>query len=218
MLFERRCSGHCCKSFILPWLAPDQIEHKREFYKDDSEAQQVLNMVIYLGNDPNKFPESAKKVLSSNHFKHKEYSNTHYYTCKHHCNITGNCLIYDDRPKMCRTFPDQDTDWKGACGFSGCTKRYTLKQMFQYNFNRLKSVYEVRYKWRIKDYIYHNFTWCFSEIKMNNPCKEISNNFLPLRGLRSLNEVDTCIKDESYPEESVSDIQDQLEPAINGEI
>jgi len=207
-MFERRCSGHCCKSFILPWISPDQLEYKRKFYKNNEDALKVLNMIIYLGNDPNKFPESAKKVIPLGNFKPSSdlYQN-HYYTCKHHCNITGNCLIYNDRPEMCRVFPNNETDWKGACAFVGCTKRYTLKQLLQHNIHKLKSAYEVRYSWQIKDFFRNNFAWCFGlESKVDPEYHYYKADALSLRGLRSLNDVERCIIDEACSEESIGEI------------
>jgi hypothetical protein len=31
--FERRCTGHCCKGFILPSLSPEQFKEKKRDYK-----------------------------------------------------------------------------------------------------------------------------------------------------------------------------------------
>lgn len=48
------------------------------------------------------------------------------YTCKNLDAKTGNCKIYNERPKMCRTFPD------GAdhCEFKKCTdKKLNLKHL-----------------------------------------------------------------------------------------
>ena len=170
-IFERRCSGHCCKAFILPWLSPDEIKNEKKFYHRDAEGLKILNMIIYLGNDPINFPQAARKVIPIGNFK--PTPNAHYYTCKHHCNITGNCLIYNDRPKMCRTFPDQETNWKGACGFRGCTKRYSLKELILFNFKRIIHSIEVNIDYKVKWYIRDNFEWCFQECKSPNPCKEI---------------------------------------------
>jgi Fe-S-cluster containining protein len=164
--FNRRCTGHCCKAFILSWIDPDTILQRKEFLNknlkrnldtsDETllEEIKILDMLIYLGNDPKQFEEYNKKVIPNDNFKDpiNEWSRNHYYTCKHHCNITGNCLNYEDRPKMCKTFPNGITNWKGACEFKGCTKTFTLKEMIILNYMKIKTyiINKWRYKYKYK--------------------------------------------------------------------
>ena len=180
LTFERRCTGHCCKAFILPWLTPSELERRKKLYDsgeiqlDNEQAKQelyVLNMVEYLGSDPSKFSEHHQKVVPIKNFEAdkrrvnmgllREEDRAHYYTCKHHCNVTGNCLDYENRPSMCKVFPhNTDMKWNGACIFRGCTKRYTLNEMIRFWFNKSKSFcanfsfnWTYKYKHKILKYI-----------------------------------------------------------------
>ena len=153
--FERRCSGHCCKAFILPWCKPSEIEEKRnklmsleKMDEYDREELKVLDMIEYLGSDPREFTYDKRSVIPLNNFKDLENQGdyrAHYYTCKYHCSITGNCLNYENRPKMCQVFPAShsgiftDADWKGQCSFRGCTKRYSLMEMIKIYYKKLKA-------------------------------------------------------------------------------
>lgn len=166
LTFERRCTGHCCKAFILPWLTPSEMNERKKLYesgerKPDSEHNKeelyILNMIEYLGSDSNNFPEANQKVIPIDNFLHdKQYMNSdeiyksHYYTCKHHCNVTGNCLDYENRPNLCRSFPNQNK-WNGACEFRGCTKRYSLIEMIQYQYNKIKHfIVNFSFNWKYK--------------------------------------------------------------------
>lgn len=155
LTFERRCSGHCCKAFILPWLDHEQIALKREeaaIHKNE-ELLAVLDMIIPLGDDPRQFPEAIKKVVPTGNFDHldNDYGyKPHYYTCKYHCNVTGDCLNYENRPKLCRDFPENNYSssfvrWNGACEFGGCTRRYSIVQMIKHFFNVCRA--KVSIKW-----------------------------------------------------------------------
>jgi Fe-S-cluster containining protein len=44
--------------------------------------------------------------------KEKDIRIIYHYRCKHHNKKTGDCDIYEERPMMCRTFPDT-----GYCGY-----------------------------------------------------------------------------------------------------
>lgn len=175
LTFERRCTGHCCKAFILPWLTPSEFERRKKLYdsiktelnEKEKEELYVLNMIEYLGSDPIKFPEASQKVIPINNFwqdkqraSFEEDYRSHYYTCKHHCSVTGNCLDYENRPNMCKIFPhNTDMKWNGACIFRGCTKRYTLNEMIRFWFNKSKSfctnfTFNWKYKYKRKIFKY----------------------------------------------------------------
>jgi Fe-S-cluster containining protein len=112
-------------------------------------------MIIYLGNDVSKFPKSLQKIMPKENFN-STYD--HYYTCKHHCGLTNNCLNYENRPIMCRSFPDiRDTNLNGSCAFNGCTKRFSLFEVIK---SQILKIY-INYRWKIHYYYIDNIEWCF---------------------------------------------------------
>jgi Fe-S-cluster containining protein len=123
---EKRCKGQCCRVFTLP-LPPEELkeryEHflnngkdrlhksdqrsyyqKNEQYTSTEEIYLIYPMVKYLG----KFKKTPQG------YRTNEY--IHHYTCKHLDKKTGNCTIYEIRPKMCRRYPDA-----GICYYKGCS-------------------------------------------------------------------------------------------------
>lgn len=91
-----RCTGHCCKSFYLPYT----VEGLRELaarkaaegvWETAVEARQVADMIVPVEGEENR------------------------YSCIHHSADTGDCGIYLTRPRMCRDFPDDR-----PCPFVGC--------------------------------------------------------------------------------------------------
>jgi Fe-S-cluster containining protein len=130
-----RCTGHCCKRFYLPfsptelqraaeytktyWIGPDKSAVKDGWEKgwiDDTgkvhqrffdEIEQIADMAIFI----------EKVALNANHepIDHE----AHWYTCKNFDVETGNCKVYETRPIMCRSFPNNPG---GHCGYKACTK------------------------------------------------------------------------------------------------
>lgn len=173
-MFSKRCTGHCCKSFILPWISPDTFERERLKYKDNEDISKIFDMVIYLGNDPNQLPEIAKKIIPIDNLKNYNpdaYKKSHYYTCKWHDTLTGNCTNYENRPNMCRIFPDiADTNLNGSCEFNGCTKRFSLKQFLEHK----AVLFWLKHKFSFNLYITKNFHWCFKSYYRLEPEYEVN--------------------------------------------
>ena len=48
----------------------------------------------------------------------------HYWTCSNHDRATGNCAIYDTRPRMCKEYP-----YGRPCGYIDCTQKDELVQI-----------------------------------------------------------------------------------------
>lgn len=97
-----RCTGHCCRAFTLP-KSPEDI---RKMVEEDrlNDGPFILDMLIYLGLfDVN----PAGGVLDEP---------WHYFTCRHLDTATGNCTVYEQRPHLCRNYPNDK-----ACEFPGCT-------------------------------------------------------------------------------------------------
>ena len=115
-------------------------------------------------------PDSVKKIIPDCNFNS---FHDHYYTCKFHDSISGNCLNYKNRPKMCIKFPEnlesfQDVSWTGKCTFKGCTRRYSLSQLIVMSYKRI--VFNMKNKINILYYykyynLFHPFKRYFCEKK-----------------------------------------------------
>lgn len=108
-----RCTGHCCKAFILPY-GPEDLSIRITAGLDGShpmgrveDGEQIRDMVIFLGTTDQGWPGANPALDGSLH---------HYYTCKHHDAESGDCKIYDQRPGMCRRYP-----YGEPCKIPGCT-------------------------------------------------------------------------------------------------
>ena len=136
LLIEHRCTGHCCKAFILPDGPPMNLQRKKEIILEhnkntdyEQDILKVIDMVTYLGSDPTKLtPEQQKIIPLQNYDVPFDSINGHnYYTCRNHNSITGDCLIHDTKPSMCKQFPRlQEVNPNGSCSFRGCTRRYSI--------------------------------------------------------------------------------------------
>lgn len=120
-----RCAGHCCQTFSLPY-SPAELWASYRRWKDMKKAETSLHksgvsnktlvfsdihliapMVIYLGYKT--IPYRTVRPVSKTE---KNY----YYTCKHFDKASKNCAIYEDRPLMCRSYPDGS-----GCNYAACT-------------------------------------------------------------------------------------------------
>jgi Fe-S-cluster containining protein len=45
----------------------------------------------------------------------------HYYTCRHHDTVTGNCTTYETRPRVCRDYPFYGSGYRNRCRYKTCT-------------------------------------------------------------------------------------------------
>lgn len=125
-----RCSGQCCRSFSLP-VSPERIaeglthlkrfntdpEYRERYMKGEEPAKftpedgevllpMLVSIVEAFPGDPH--PTDTGAMITMDH--------TWYYTCVHFDDRTGNCGIYDRRPRMCRDYPYGTT-----CQYNGCT-------------------------------------------------------------------------------------------------
>jgi Fe-S-cluster containining protein len=100
---EKRCSGHCCKGFHLPYWYNEIMKMERgpnitnnQFHKDTRIIQAMLIPMYWecTGVD-----DEMRR-----------------YSCKHQLS-NGDCGIYEERPYLCRDYP------KRRCEWPQCTKR-----------------------------------------------------------------------------------------------
>ena len=131
-----RCTGHCCRSFCLR-SSPAELAkvltnpHARE------EDRFTASMVIPLGrfaSNPTQLVKGeswAEKALhlglksdeqiqelraDTRHGSYlRENSGGHYYACRYVL-LNGDCGIYENRPEMCRSYPNGH-----ECAFEACT-------------------------------------------------------------------------------------------------
>lgn len=93
------CSGRCCEYFQFG-LSPEQIKQRAEIAAG-GDYEKVASMVIPL------------------FAVHSSGDTTWFYTCKHFDKQTRKCMDYDNRPKMCRNYPEGV-----KCGHSNlCTEK-----------------------------------------------------------------------------------------------
>lgn len=98
-----RCTGHCCKRFRVADYTSLQVAYWKEHgHEYDSpikpDTQQVIDMIIDLGVPPTEDDDRAV------------------FNCSNLDAATGDCKIYETRPKMCRSYPNGK-----PCRFEGCT-------------------------------------------------------------------------------------------------
>lgn len=109
----KRCTGHCCEMFFLPftprqlkklkklkrkkrmhpYLKGNHVINSRHNYED---MDTIMNMVI---------PISPSREKLNSHIGESASKNGNWYTCKNFDKETRNCKIYNTRPRMCRDFP-----------------------------------------------------------------------------------------------------------------
>lgn len=125
-----RCTGDCCRQFTLP-LSPEQLRkgyelwlargsgHLMEMSATDgakygpiySDIHLIYPMVVYIGF---RVPPAGTNPTDYELRLGKRESE-HFYSCKH-LGETGDCTIYEHRPRMCRRFP-----YGHRCQYQGCT-------------------------------------------------------------------------------------------------
>ncbi len=115
--------ARCCHAFILPaisseaeWRAYfthklDQLRHattpeRRNMLRDDLRTLQLI-VPLYKKD----IPQELFDALTPPTQRALERGDV-VWTCKRFDRVSGVCGIYQDRPNMCRTFPDNDVDNK----------------------------------------------------------------------------------------------------------
>lgn len=122
----KRCKGHCCRRFTLPFGPEELREHAAAWCRGEShnghrfssEVLQVAGMVVHLGEDD----------LDTNRRRRKSGRRSHWYTCGHHDPVSGDCLIYSIRPPMCREYPEYGGGYPAECLFDACAAKPFLRR------------------------------------------------------------------------------------------
>lgn len=79
---EKRCSGHCCKAFFLPYT-PEQCKDDKVLVGICEEDRPLLESAVFIGREEIEVEG--------------QISMTHWYTCRH-LQSNGDCGIYKAPP------------------------------------------------------------------------------------------------------------------------
>lgn len=112
----KRCTGHCCKEFTLPYSPKElRVKYKREFedrlrdptQAPNNEIRQIALMIKYLGITNTTM--DGRKLSKYSEWIYK-------YTCRNYNPKSGDCRNYENRPRMCSEYP-----YGKKCLYPGCT-------------------------------------------------------------------------------------------------
>lgn len=101
-----RCTGHCCRAFTMHY-SPEQLLSRCFYDNDVGDGRVLASMARPLGY----FSRADAPPGHRN-----PPSGSWWYTCAHFDEASGQCGIYDRRPRMCWMFP-----YGSACPYEGCT-------------------------------------------------------------------------------------------------
>jgi hypothetical protein len=96
-------------------MSPEQIRNlaTREARQGIKHSDAILlsEMMIFLRMDfvPSYNPRGMKMARGTKN------NRVYHFTRKHHDPVTGDCMNYENRPRMCRNYP-----YGKKCGYSGC--------------------------------------------------------------------------------------------------
>ncbi len=135
-----RCTGHCCRSFYLPFSPKELREaydrwyasqtgypvHKTTTEPKDQRLYQDIHLVAPMVEHLGKFRKNPLGTVNDDGFGKER---RHYYRCKLFDPKAKRCTIYEIRLRMCREYP-----YGNKCNYRGCTwkkvkaKRLTAKE------------------------------------------------------------------------------------------
>jgi len=103
-----KCTGVCCKKF---YVALDQETLKGYGEREGGDAHILEDMLVYTGESVEINQGTAYQFTSW------------YYTCNRWDESTGRCTRYNERPDMCRNYPDYGR-MAGTCEYCGAVDAY----------------------------------------------------------------------------------------------
>ena len=109
-----RCMGACCEDIGL-FISPDQLKKSYDRWKSvestnarlvsmNPSPEQTIYSDIHLIYPMLTFKKENYKHPANPH--RRTTDKVYHYTCKHYDSKKRACSIYEDRPQMCRTYPD----------------------------------------------------------------------------------------------------------------
>ncbi len=126
----RNCKGYCCDDIGLV-VSPNELQnsyHNFMSWKDTRKRKDQMSM-SHMNTDGHLWDyiwlTYPMLVFTHQDNIHPDGDTTsksiiYHYSCKHHNKKTKDCDIYEERPMMCRTFPDN-----GFCGY----KKVKIKEV-----------------------------------------------------------------------------------------
>lgn len=109
-----RCTGHCCRAFTIGdklTYAELKVKYEKSVNGESKlpALEEIFPYLIDLG------------MKTHNPGGEKIDQPTQYFTCRN-LSADGNCEIYEQRPQICRNYPELTTP-DGQCEFPGCTRQ-----------------------------------------------------------------------------------------------
>lgn len=135
---QDRCTGHCCQDIGL-MISPKIIETSyhnwilKNLYNDglhvDRDCPVLASSLLQLCPQHTQIIQDIHLVYPMLVFLYEDDihpdggiqikdKTIYHYSCKHFDKVKKICTIYEIRPRMCRTFPNN-----GFCGYEKCTCR-----------------------------------------------------------------------------------------------
>lgn len=107
----KRCSGHCCREFVLAGVGHTVKEIRRFLRERAADGNVIADMLVPLraiaSGTVLPTGKSADGVPSGGGWV---------FTCRHFNTTSNDCEIYRSRPAMCRDYP-----YASSCSLDGCT-------------------------------------------------------------------------------------------------
>lgn len=123
---QNRCTGHCCRAFNIGSREHLTVRYQRAKARqaggyaneDDLDIIQVFEMTIPLpAKESTNWTGNPYEPTNRLTFKPRGSYEGELHTCKH-LQDNGDCGNYENRPRMCRDFPNGY-----ACEFVRCTSK-----------------------------------------------------------------------------------------------
>lgn len=114
---EPTCTGDCCRAFSLGQHSIEQLREACIRNGVPDVAEMIIDLGLWTRNPTGRLPDGSEppRKLNEEPRSTARFHGGRFLTCTHHCGETGLCNIYEDRPKMCRVYPNYS-----PCVFEGC--------------------------------------------------------------------------------------------------
>jgi Fe-S-cluster containining protein len=123
IVVTHKCSGDCCRMFYLQGMNYEEVKEYIKHFKDSKEANTIIDMIIPLSTEEANeviIKTGLDKIIEGEKYKIAAEKG-HLFTCKHFDGVENKCLIYKDRPAMCKNYPHYDNK---PCIFPNCGMKY----------------------------------------------------------------------------------------------
>lgn len=129
------CSGKCCEAFSLGENDIDSIRADA----DTEEGRFIADMLGPLGYfNRNPLFDLGTETYAVQEMRPGSRTGAWFYTCRHFDRATRSCTAYEQRPTMCRKFPND-----GACNYPGCEFQVPRRMHESYRFPGLYTAKRV---------------------------------------------------------------------------